>query len=696
MKLTPIQCSTNNRTNTGGCGVNSEEHVVGVTTQIATNTVFKKALKATDLPRSTTLNRQTDAFGFSILDSTDNPLSGEAVDGTTKSHFYRRDGLLEVNPNGPHPIFELLINAEERWKVKNAKASWTLKDACDEYERRYGRKPPKGFDLWWLYVKMKSVPLPDEYDQINRDTEHFWGVDPRSLEETRREWEGHDHLDCITIGKEKPGDPISILNTTFQDIGDKERLMAWIPEFFKLIEGVQVAIPPFRAIFSPHDSSSMFTDHELMTMAIEAAREGRYIDVNNPPEPKWGWVFACAPDSPARVNGAEYTDPIPPMPVLSAMKFNSSYASSASQTPGVPLPKTFIHDHRFSMDPCLHPAHLLMHGSFISHERGPVPHRRLIPQFSFSPTPLHHDIMTAYHGGWIDDIHPRSEDPPFDKKDDHRLQWRGRNTGIYHGTKVQWWRAQRARIVDWANPRSREEMSNTMLLRSTPDSRWKVGEPVDLAILEKKGLLSKSSWAPAMVDAAFAEAPIGCDPEVCTGSLGQDYAFQPWHNQKTQGRYRYIVDVDGNAWSSRFKKLITSNSLIFKSTVYREWFADRVEPWFHFVPIQIDLSDLLDALYFFRGDPSGHGGHPELAKKIAENGRQWSLTHWREADLTAYTFRSLLEYSRVMSTERENGGLDYIYDEEDEVDDEEIKSTNTLTFGEMVKRRREPKYTPFA
>lgn len=119
--------------------------------------------------------------------------------------------------------------------------------------------------------------------------------------------------------------------------------------------------------------------------------------------------------------------------------------------------------------------------------------------------------------------------------------------------------------------------------------------------------------------------------------------------------------VDGNGWSSRFKRLMTSNSVVFKSTVYPEWcvfvstlffllssFADsihpkrfthRLAPWVHYVPIQIDYSDLYDALLFFRGDPSGHGAHEDLAKKIARQGREWSLGYWRREDMVAYLYR---------------------------------------------------------
>jgi len=56
--------------------------------------------------------------------------------------------LLFVNPNGPHPIFELIRKAEQEWNTKIKRASKTLDDAIMEYKRRYKRAPPLGFDKW--------------------------------------------------------------------------------------------------------------------------------------------------------------------------------------------------------------------------------------------------------------------------------------------------------------------------------------------------------------------------------------------------------------------------------------------------------------------------------------------------------------------------------------------------------------------
>ena len=71
---------------------------------------------------------------------------------TTKSrmpdHVYRPDGLMEVNPEGRHPIYDLISRAEKQWKDKLDRQSRHLADAVDEYERRYGRPPPPNFDKW--------------------------------------------------------------------------------------------------------------------------------------------------------------------------------------------------------------------------------------------------------------------------------------------------------------------------------------------------------------------------------------------------------------------------------------------------------------------------------------------------------------------------------------------------------------------
>jgi hypothetical protein len=77
--------------------------------------------------------------------------------GPPASHLFREDGIVEVNPDGLHPIFELISRAEARWQGKLDRASKTLGEAVREYRRRYRREPPKGFDAWCVSSQTLSL-----------------------------------------------------------------------------------------------------------------------------------------------------------------------------------------------------------------------------------------------------------------------------------------------------------------------------------------------------------------------------------------------------------------------------------------------------------------------------------------------------------------------------------------------------------
>lgn len=100
---------------------------------------------------------------------------------THHGHMYSSTGhlLISDRPDAPHPIPTLLALGEKRWEEVLARQSRTLEEAVLEYTRRYGRKPPKGFDLWWDYAMLHDLVLPDEYDRINLDLAPFFAL-PRT------------------------------------------------------------------------------------------------------------------------------------------------------------------------------------------------------------------------------------------------------------------------------------------------------------------------------------------------------------------------------------------------------------------------------------------------------------------------------------------------------------------------------------
>lgn len=80
-------------------------------------------------------------------------------------------------------------------------------------------------------------------------------------------------------------------------------------------------------------------------------------------------------------------------------------------------------------------------------------------------------------------------------------------------------------------------------------------------------------------------------------------------------------------------RLMSSSSLVLKSTIFPEWYQDHIQPWLHYVPVSTDYTDLWQIMAFFRGHEDGRGAHDELAKMIALEGKNWAGRHWRWSDM---------------------------------------------------------------
>ena len=112
--------------------------------------------------------------------------------------------------------------------------------------------------------------------------------------------------------------------------------------------------------------------------------------------------------------------------------------------------------------------------------------------------------------------------------------------------------------------------------------------------------------------------------------MAAEIEFMPRVRKEDATKYKYVIDVDGNGWSSRFRRLLAGNNVVLKSTLYPEWFNDLLVPWYHYVPVKLDYSDLYDILAFFNGAPDGSTpGRDDLAKEIAENGYRFTQERWR-------------------------------------------------------------------
>nr|GAT52746.1 predicted protein [Mycena chlorophos] len=104
--------------------------------------------------------------------------------------------------------------------------------------------------------------------------------------------------------------------------------------------------------------------------------------------------------------------------------------------------------------------------------------------------------------------------------------------------------------------------------------------------------------------------------------------------------YKYLLDIDGNTFSGRFLGLLRSGSLVFKATVYQEFFNDWLRPYEHFIPVKYDLSDLVQKVEWAQA-------HDDEARRIQETGKLFADKLMTDAQNDCYMALVLLEWARL-------------------------------------------------
>ena len=109
-------------------------------------------------------------------------------------------------------------------------------------------------------------------------------------------------------------------------------------------------------------------------------------------------------------------------------------------------------------------------------------------------------------------------------------------------------------------------------------------------------------------------------------------------------KYRYLVDIDGFccAWKSLYLKLASHSTVVKVQSDYIQWFADRLFPWIHYVPLRSDYSDLNHILHWL-------SEHDSEAQQISSNARNLikEIDYYDASKAMAQLLPQLFEYQRL-------------------------------------------------
>ncbi len=148
-----------------------------------------------------------------------------------------------------------------------------------------------------------------------------------------------------------------------------------------------------------------------------------------------------------------------------------------------------------------------------------------------------------------------------------------------------------------------------------------------------------SKERPDLVDAAFT-SPYSLDSSIKTWMERYDL-FQPWTYPIEFLKNKFLISIDGNTFASNYWWQLLSNCAVLKTeSDFLEWFYGGLSPYVHYIPIELDSSDLEEKVLWCRS-------HDDEAKKIGECGAHFASEYLTNEALMVYFYKLLQAYSRL-------------------------------------------------
>lgn len=468
--------------------------------------------------------------------------------GFTGPAAFTQNGLFGLTGSKKHPI-ELLV---EQAKAKHAnmvsRQSKSLEEAITEYKRRYSRNPPLGFDHWYKAAVEANVPIIDEYDTTMAAFEPFWSMSSKELRARVHEAISPPVGKTPVVGVHLQDQNVSL---TYND----NMFWPWRATIFKdWIEHHIDHIPDMDVAFNGHDEPEVVIPRDELDRSLEGCPAPQSYEVDR------AKVQVAVHDLEviyfdSLQRHRTWDRGIQSCPLKSASRSRqSSELDKSTDYSGGPL---FIQNITRAKDICEETDAASLHGFFTSPD-GFVLTNSLVPIFSKSKASSFQDLLLPavdYDSRLSEGTYKEynsDEDMPWEEKKNH-LYWAGTSFDGYYQNS-NWKNMQRVRFVKNTNNAS---LPVALLRQNEKSGRWEAHN-------DTMGSLSK------YVDVKFTAQDM-CDEQTCkemrdpkNGVVWKDKEpfTEPYAN-------RFLMDVDGHTFTERFRRLLSSRSVVFKMTIFQ-------------------------------------------------------------------------------------------------------------------------------
>jgi len=281
----------------------------------------------------------------------------------------------------------------------------------------------------------------------------------------------------------------------------------------------------------------------------------------------------------------------------------------------------FIYNQTAFSDICQSPTFSESYGFFDRPNAYNIVHD-LFPIFSQSKISSYSDIIYPSPWYWFGKVpYNETQDLLWTQKED-KIWWRGSTTGGF-SRDGGWRRQHRQHLVQKVNA---VDQAKILVNRGESDSseNWEVKQ------------VPRSDFK-ELFDIYFSY--VGqCDERDCDAQK-EFFTIKDRVEPEDAWKYKYLLDIDGNAFSGRFYAFLKSKSLVYKMAIFREWHEEWLKPWVHYIPLSLRGDEWVEAVRWFAGEFAGK----KEAERVALQGRDWADKVLRNEDLEVWFFRLLLE-----------------------------------------------------
>lgn len=568
-----------------------------------------------------------------------------------------------------HPITRLVYDArvaEDRWMI-HASVSNSLRVAVSEYKNRHhGRDPPPKFDVWYQFAKDRKSPTLDHFAQMETDILPFWGMTPERIRQGLERAAAEPDVAVATILNGK------LLHT----VSSPPEHKAVMDELADLVSSFAKHLPyPLEFAVNLNDRPRVLAPWEDMKRSVRTGKQAKAMKALKTPRriilSRDSSPQSSAPDPPkppaAAVSrdrtGQTYREMLAlscPTGAKTRSRVYWDIQGFCSECTNPQSQGQFLTQWHRSHELCHQPDLLRLHGFHITPPNLPLI-QELVPIFSQSKTARFGDILLPLRH--IKGKDSPNEDRDFDMKR-KQLYWRSPlDADLLRPSHRDLLRGgHQERLSHLANNASRSDTTTMLLPRSTKFA------------YERVSTANLNDLMP--MDVGFQAGSSACKAEEgCKDTIPhREFGVKPPPAGNTSHTaealaHQFILLTDTNDGPPKdVLDVLRSNSVPFLSTIFREWYTERLIPWVHFVPIDVRFHALHSTLAYFSGI-NGRAGprlngrevnadaHVDDARWIAEEGKGFAARALRREEMEVYLFRLLLEWGRVSHVEREKLGF---------------------------------------